>query len=153
MGYTNTYRLGIIKITKQGGNQMKEDMVLIKKDELAELNKLILELLDIEYYTKKVLEDIRELVLNFPEDYIDENFEAEIDENIVDNSIERVWEYDTEIPTVVYEEVHERIWDMELDEIQDELQEIANEWKIQEEYGVGLEAEFRKRGLRMKDFY
>lgn len=132
---------------------MKEDMVLIKKDELAELNKLILELLDIEYYTKKVLEDIRELVLNFPEDYIDENFEAEIDENIVDNSIERVWEYDTEIPTVVYEEVHERIWGTELDEIQDELQEIANEWKIQEEYGVGLEAEFRKRGLRMKDFY
>lgn len=153
MGYTNTYRLGIIKITKQGGNQMKEDMVLIKKDELAELNKLILELLDIEDYTKRVLEDIRELVLNFPEDYIDENFEAEIDENIVDNSIERVWEYDTEIPTVVYEEVHERIWDTELDEIQDELQEIANEWKIQEEYGVGLEAEFRKRGLRMKDFY
>lgn len=153
MGYTNTYRLGIIKITKQGGNQMKEDMVLIKKDELAELNKLILELLDIEDYTKRVQEDIRELVLNFPEDYIDENFEAEIDENIVDNSIERVWEYDTEIPTVVYEEVHERIWDMELDEIQDELQEIANEWKIQEEYGVGLEAEFRKRGLRMKDFY
>lgn len=153
MGYTNTYRLGIIKITKQGGNQMKEDMVLIKKDELAELNKLILELLDIEDYTKRVQEDIRELVLNFPEDYIDENFEAEIDETIVDNSIERVWEYDTEIPTVVYEEVHERIWDMELDEIQDELQEIANEWKIQEEYGVGLEAEFRKRGLRMKDFY
>lgn len=153
MGYTNTYRLGIIKITKQGGNQMKEDMVLIKKDELAELNKLILELLDIEDYTKRVQEDIRELVLNFPEDYIDENFEAEIDEDIVDNSIERVWEYDTEIPSVVYEEVHERIWDMELDEIQDELQEIANEWKIQEEYGVGLEAEFRKRGLRMKDFY
>lgn len=153
MGYTNTYRLGIIKITKQGGNQMKEDMVLIKKDELAELNKLILELLDIEDYTKRVQEDIRELVLNFPEDYVDENFEAEIDENIVDNSIERVWEYDTEIPTVVYEEVHERIWDMELDEIQDELQEIANEWKIQKEYGVGLEAEFRKRGLRMKDFY
>lgn len=153
MGYTNTYRLGIIRLTKQGGNQMKEDMVLIKKDELAELNKLILELLDIEEYTKKVQEDIRELVLNFPEDYIDETFEAEIDENTIDISIERVWDYNTEIPTVVYEEVHERIWDMELGDIQDELQEIANELKNQERYGVGLEAEFRKRGLRMKDFY
>jgi hypothetical protein len=95
-----------------------EPEITIKVKELDELNNLILQLINIKEFTKKVQARVEEVVENDPLEYIDEEgFVLTDKDNLIDQAVESEFEakYEGSVPTAIYETVHEQfdnsVWD------------------------------------------
>lgn len=87
--------------------------ITIKVGELDQLNKLLLELININDFVKKVQDRVVEVVENDPLEYIDEEGFVDLgEENLIDQAVEHIFENEVnetyDVPTILYEETHER---------------------------------------------
>lgn len=107
-----------------------EPEIKITVKELDELNNLILQLINIGEFTKKVQERVQEVVENDPLEYTHEDGSIALDkDNLIDQAIETEFEakYDGPIPTAVYETVHEQFDNSIWDGLEDLINEVYSD--------------------------
>lgn len=125
------------------------EKVEIAVEELNTLNTLILQLVDIAEFTKKVETRVEEVINNNPLDYADEDGDVAIDkETVIDQAVEMEFEaeYGTVTPTIIYEAVHEKFDDGIWDGLEETITEVSKETKEYNRDPLGY------HGMSQKDF-
>lgn len=119
------------------------------KEEVALMNKFLLQFIDTDELTKKVFESIEKEVNSSPENFVNED-EVRIREDDIDRHIERTFQYiydwEDNIPSVMYEVVHEKIDGGALEGLEDEIREMIIDAREYERDPLGY------HGMSQKDF-
>lgn len=121
----------------------------VKVSEIKEMNDFILQIIDIDVFVKTVEQHIMDIVRSNPEEYVDEEGEGIVDENVIDQAVEHCLEIKfatTSYPTIIYEAVHERINKDLLEELEQEVMEIFKDNKAYRKDPLGY------HGMKQSDF-
>lgn len=108
----------------------QQDGLLILKEEIDQLNRLILQLIDVDTFRSRVQTRVAAIITDEPLEYVDEDGEITIDkQTLIDQAVEQEFEgeYDGPVPTILYEVIQDAFDESIWGGLEDMILEMYNE--------------------------